>query len=457
MIDPRVNAATPATSWWNVPSASVDSATAEAPARAPSASRVAFVGLILLAFVAFLAPQTVFPVLAAARPGFLVATLAIGAAIAARAGTDRSIFAVNRGVVLAGALLGWALITIPLSIWPGGSWEVLTDSFAKAVAIFWLVAAIVDGRERLRHLIGWLSVFSVVPALVTMRHYAAGQFVSGRVVTYDGALTGNPNDLALLLTVMLPLTCALAMTARTRWHRVAFMAIAAAQVGATVVTFSRGGFLGLVAVLAVLCAKAVRRQRLGPGTLAAAVAVVLVGALLIPGRYLEHVRTITDIDADETGSAQERWNDLWIGAGLVLSSPFIGTGIGTDVLALNDVRGARWINLHNVYLRYGIELGMTGLAVFVTLMMLCLRTVRHVQSSAGSSPGSQELARLAEGIEASLVAFAVGGFFSSLSYHFPFYIVAGLAMAAGAIHEAAVPRAAAAVPETKGVVWWLPR
>jgi probable O-glycosylation ligase (exosortase A-associated) len=455
MIDPPVNTVTPTTSWWNVPGGSVDSATAGVAPRAPSASRVAFVGLILLAFVAIVAPQRAFPLLAVARPALLVATLAIAAAIAARAGTDLPVFAVNRGVILAGGLLAWAVITIPLSLWPGGSWDVVTDSFAKAVASFWLVVAIVDSRARLRQLIGWLSVFSVVPAMVTVSHYAAGHFASGRVVTYEGALTQNPNDLALLLTVMLPLTSALALTARTWWHRAAFVAIAGAQVVTAILTFSRGGFLALVALLAILCARALTRQRLGAAVLA--VAAVVVGALLVPGRYVDHVGTITNIDADETGSAQERWNDLRVAARLVLTSPFIGTGIGTDILALNDARGARWINIHNVYLRYGVELGLTGLALFLALMILCLRTVRRVQSCAGPSPASQQLASLAEGIEASLVAFAVGGFFSSLSYHFPFYIVAGLAMAAGAIHAAGVRPPAAAEPEAKGDVWWLPR
>ena len=451
MIEHPVNAVTPTTSWWTLASDSVDPATTGAAPDAAPASRVAFLALILLTFVAIVAPQKTLPLLAVARPALLVATLAIAAAIAARAGTDLPVFAVSRGVILAAALLGWAVITLPLSMWPGGSWDVLSDSFAKAVASLWLVAVIVDSRVRLRQLIGWLSVFSVVPAIATVRNYAAGHFTSGRVVTHDGGLTGNPNDLALLLTVMLPLTFTLAMTART-WHRAALLAIAGAQVVATILTFSRGGFLALVALLAILWLKVVTRQPLGAAALA--VAVVVVGGLLLPGQYVDHIGTITNIAADATGSAQERWNDMWVAMRLVLGSPFIGTGIGTDILALNDARGARWINIHNVYLRYGVELGLTGLALFLALMTVCLRTVRRVQAS---GTASEPLASLARGIEASLVAFAIGGFFSPLSYHFPFYIVAGLATAAGAIHDAGVRPPPAAGPGTKGVAWWLPR
>ena len=48
------------------------------------------------------------------------------------------------------ALLVWAVLTIPFSYWPGGSVALLTDQYLKAVVFFWLIAAIVTTRERLR-------------------------------------------------------------------------------------------------------------------------------------------------------------------------------------------------------------------------------------------------------------------------------------------------------------------
>jgi O-antigen ligase len=189
---------------------------------------------------------------------------------------------------------------------------------------------------------------------------------------------------------------------------------------------------------------------------AAIVVAVLASAWLVPGRYVQHIGTITDIAADETGSAQERWNDLKLAARLMLASPVFGTGIGTDVLALNAARGPRWINVHNVYLRHGVELGVPGLALFIAMMAVSVIAARRVQRPRASGLDC-DLARLGEGIEASLVAFAVAGFFSPLAYHLPFYLVGGLAMAAESIHAvesggpSPLPAAAAAADP---VEWW---
>jgi probable O-glycosylation ligase (exosortase A-associated) len=446
-----VSTPTPTAEWWGRGQSSPAVASMAATGRA---ERIAFGGLALLTLIVIVAPQRLFPPLATARPALLAALVAIGAALVRRAGARLPMLVINRGVLLACALLGWAVLTVPFSLWPGGSVETITDTYAKVVAVFWLIGATVDSRERLRQFIAWISILSVVPALATLRHYASGSFAHDRVVTYEAALTGNPNDLAMFLVIVMPLTLALAVTAATARSRAGFSLIVVAQVTAAVLTFSRGGFLALAAVVVVVFVKSVASRR-GASALAVVV-LVLAGAWLVPGRYVDHLGTIADISADQTGSAQERWDELKLAARLMLASPVLGTGIGTDVLALNAARGPRWINVHNVYLRHGVELGVPGLALFVALMAVSFVAARGVQRPGPSGP-DRELGRLGEGVETSLIAFAVAGFFSPLAYHLPFYVVGGLAMAAETVHgsesraPSPMPTAAAAAEE---VEWW---
>jgi hypothetical protein len=88
-----------------------------------------------------------------------------------------------------------------------------------------------------------------------------------------------------------------------------------------------------------------------------------------------------------------------------------------------------------VYLEYGVELGLPGLALFVALIVFSIRSVRFAQQRAGGVPALAELRYLAEGIQISLFAFVVAGMFHPGGYQFGFYYFAGLAAATRAIAE----------------------
>ena len=64
--------------------------------------------------------------------------------------------------------------------------------------------------------------------------------------------------------------------------------------------------------------------------------------------------------------------------------------------------------------------------------MASVRAARRAQRGP-STAGDSELAHLAEGIEVALLAFAVSALFYPVAYHFYFYLIAGLAAAAGPI------------------------
>ncbi len=104
------------------------------------------------------------------------------------------------------------------------------------------------------------------------------------------------------------------------------------------------------------------------------------------------------------------------------------------------------MEVHNVYLEYAADLGLPGLALFLLLMLTCLRRVRAIRRDA-SSPELRELSVLAEGVELALLGFVVAGFFYPVAYQAFFYYPAGLAVAAGVLHDRAV---AARAPAPEG-------
>ena len=171
----------------------------------------------------------------------------------------------------------------------------------------------------------------------------------------------------------------------------------------------------------------------------AALVIALVCIPLLPSGYWDRLSTITNKDSDTTGSAQERWRDMVAAANLVIQNPIVGVGVGMNIRALNEERGPYWLAVHNVYLEYAVELGIPGLVLFLMLLAGCMKSTMSVQQRSAGVPALRELFCLAEGIHTSLIAFAVAAVFHPVAYHFYFYYMAGLAIAAKAVYETVKP------------------
>ncbi|MGH8370234.1 MAG: O-antigen ligase family protein, partial [Gammaproteobacteria bacterium] len=143
------------------------------------------------------------------------------------------------------------------------------------------------------------------------------------------------------------------------------------------------------------------------------------------------------IQADRTGSAQQRWSSSVAAVEYIVSHPLTGAGIGMNILALNRIRGAAWVEVHDVYLVYAMELGIPGLIMFLLLLRGAFKNAHRAKVLSANDPESADFHYLAEGIGVSLLAFAVAAFFYPDAYQFYFYYFAGLAAAAK--HIATIP------------------
>lgn len=415
--------------WWRPEPVLDVPAVERAPARSAS-GRLAFAALSLFIVVLVLTPQDFIAALVPLRLARLAALSALAAHLLHRMSRGRPAGPVPRPLLLIGLLVAWAVFTVPFSLWPNGSVEVLTEPFLKAVLVCWLLAGVLTTVARLRAMV-WLLCLTTVPlALTALANYARGDL--DRIAGYGRGLAGNPNDLALFLALMVPLSGALAAITRGPRRAVALAVIVFAVAG-TVATYSRGGFITLAVAVVLGLIVCLRRH-----VVATAVASLLVAASVValtPGTYLNRLSTITDINADPTGSSQERWRDMRVAAAYVVEHPVIGAGIGMDILALNALRGPTWRTVHNSYLNYGVDLGLPGLGLFVLLIGSALATAWRVERRRPTTEEFAGLPALAGGIRIALLAFAVGALFYPVAYHFFFYMLAGLAVAAGRLSQ----------------------
>lgn len=422
----------PALEWWRpAPSPVPRGSTGPVARPETKAGRHGYYALLMFTVVLIAAPQEFFPPLQPLRLGLIAAIVAmIAYVVNVAAGRARAPVA-GREVRIVLALVAWAIVMVPLSYWPNGSITVLTELYLKAVAVFILLAGAIDSRRRLVGIVWTLALCALPIAVTALWHYQAGVYLPnapGRIAGYGtSGLAGNPNDLALLLNLILPFLVVLVATTASWWGRALALGITVLAVGAVMVTFSRSGFITLAVIGLLYLWQAARRGRAG---LAAMVVMGALAALLLaPAGYGDRLSTVGNIETDRTGSAQNRWRDMVVATGFVIEHPIIGAGVGMDYLALNDRRGALWLSVHNAYLNYAVDLGLPGLALFLGLFVGCVRAASRIERARRAGGAHDVLGRLAGAARISLLAFAAAAFFYPVAYNAYFYYIAGLALA----------------------------
>jgi O-antigen ligase len=414
--------------WWR-PQAAYAGPLTESPAD-PRQAALPFWSVMAFTAVLLFSPQAYFPVLAPLRPALLIILIGLVAYVSDRWARGLPIFTWSRELGLITGLGLLAAVTVPFALWPGGSLAALFD-FGKTVAIFLLLSHVVTTMTRLR-LAAWLLTWMAIGlGLFALYNFLTGMMIDqganqDRLIGNEGGLTKNPNDMALMVNLLLPLTVGLLLASRELWQRAMLSAAVGIEAMTVVLTHSRAGSLTLgVIVLAYLWKLRGRRERsfIYAGLLAAVLALPL-----LPSSYFERISTIANVEADRTRSAQERMSDMIIAGKTILANPVVGSGMGMNMLVMREARGG-WLGVHNVYLELALDLGVIGLGIFLVLLWSCIRGVSAIQQES-TSP---DLVFFAQGLQISLIAYATEAMFHPMSYQYYFYYIAGLAIAARTI------------------------
>jgi O-antigen ligase len=393
-------------------------------------SPVPFWSLMTFTGVLILAPQAYVPALASLRPALLVIAVCLVSYLLDAWARRKPVVRWNRPFVLIAMLVAWAVMTVPLSLWPGGSVAVLLDQYLKTVLIFWLLSQVLNTPARGRRAAWILTWMAIGLALMVFYNYATGAMAGPglnqeRVRGNEGGLTKNPNDLALMINLIVPVTVGLLLANNDPLKRKVLLLALGMEIATVVLSYSRGGAVTLGLIVLFYLWKLRRRPE--RTWLYGLIVAGLLAVPLAPSSYFERLSTITDVQADRTGSAQERWADMVVAVKTILANPVIGAGIGMNTLAMKEARGG-WLPVHNVYLEHALDLGFPGLLLFLLLFAACLKA-SIVAQRGFEREGRTDMRLLAEGLQISLLAYATAAMFHPVSYHPYFYYMAGFAVA----------------------------
>jgi O-antigen ligase len=292
------------------------------------------------------------------------------------------------------------------------------------MAGFVVALNVLDTRKRIRTAVAVIVLCSLFPAVGSISNYLHGEnLVEGTRAAWIGSYA-NPNFVAYHMVVSTPLALALRETSPRhslqRWMWLAIIGVLAIAVFAT---GSRGGFLGLAAVVLLWFARGLVRGRIAIGVGAALAAAVF----LTPTSPLSREDTHENLSGQVDASAQGRIDAFRTAVNMVEDNPIIGVGAGAFVVAYDkyapgDAGPAR--AAHNSFALVAAELGIPALIIFVCAIAAAILSLGRAARAA-----PRRAATMARGVQAALFGFCVCSMVGGYAFSWPLYFCAGIAAA----------------------------
>ncbi|MGH9548729.1 MAG: putative O-glycosylation ligase, exosortase A system-associated, partial [Terriglobales bacterium] len=313
-------------------------------------------------------------------------------------------------VILLLLVLWMTITTVFFSLFPDLAWP-KWEKVMKIQVFILLTLIVMQSEERIRSLVlvATLSIayFGIKGGLYTIAHGGGGM-----VLGPDGGFISGNTEIALALTVTLPLMRWLQLQTERVWLKhastVAMVLIAISVLGSQ----SRGGFLALAAMATFLWVKSRKKIVLG------AVLVALAAALFsfMPDTWHQKMDTIETYQQDR--SAMGRIGAWRFATNLALDRPIGGGGFDTFEQKAYDryAPDERSLDPHSIWFQVLAEHGFVGLGLFVLLWALSWRTGTRVIRMCRNRPDLTWARDLAAMIQAALVGFWAGGSFLGLAY-----------------------------------------
>ena len=415
----------------------------------------AHVGVLLWIWVALLSPNELLTGFLSGVPfNKIVALSTVCLMFASREKKDAYL---DTALVLLLMLGMSATISWYTALAPSDEGNDLYQKLIKEIVLVFIITAVMTTRHRI-HLVvltivlslGFLAVKEGLISILT----AGGHKILG-----SGSI-GDNNSLATALLMIIPLMFYLARYSAVRAVRIGLLGAAGLGVVTVIMTFSRGGFVGLM----LLGGFIVKNSRNKLASLAAiAVACVLI-YVLAPDAWFERLSTIKDADND--GSFMGRVVAWKMSLLIALDHPLFGGGPHAvqhlsvwntykPLLPSVDFVTTPPADVfphaaHSIYFEILGDLGFVGLFLFLSVIGMSLWNCHWIMRESRDRPEltwARDLARLSQ---VSLVIYLVTGAALSMGYFELVYVfVAVLSRCRRIVSQAVVTRAVS----TDAAVW----
>jgi O-antigen ligase len=342
------------------------------------------------------------------------------------------------------AMLGFTIcfgISVPFSIWRGGSLPIFRDqwllfSFCAFLATGGLTLTYEQTRKAINVLAWALLAFAIIANVF-------GTMDTGRLFLEQGKFA-NPNEMAQVLLIGIPLWLAKMGETKAPFQK----AFAAGVMLLMLMTVFRTGSRGAMVAFAVLMLFVfVRAPIMGKAQLVLG-GIFLLGLVLLtmPGSLISRYKTMAseDVEDDEmdegmrssaVSSSQSRKQLLKTSIKFTLAHPLFGVGpmmfaVADDAYAqsLGKKKGS-WLGTHNSYTQVSSELGIPAFCFYVAIIFMATKWPYQLYCRTRGDPRTEDIGSIALGLHYAMVVYAVTVLFEHIAYAVMLPVFAGMVAA----------------------------
>ncbi len=304
--------------------------------------------------------------------------------------------------------------------------------FFKMFVLFFLITSSIRNEKDLMQVFLVLVIVNAFSALYHYYYYKTGSWQSIYVLPKLGSL--NRNGFALVLASMIPMSYSLSRMSDKKSLKILFIIYTIVFMMGTILTYSRSGFLCMVA--GILAFIALDKNKLRN------IFVILVIALAMSSRisdkYINRLETIQNYEEDNSAMGRVAVNKAAIN--MIRTHPVLGVGAGnfnSEFIEYVPYELLQWVSPgkspHNVFLQVGSETGIIGLSIFSVFIIWCFIDLIKLRLKFMKHSPPIVSFQIVNSLLAGFFAYMVGQQFGQGGYYGYIYVFAPLITVAGKV------------------------
>lgn len=363
--------------------------------------------------------------------------IALTTSVAWLVSRERKILPIGATPILIALFALWICVTTYCAIDSDFSYP-LWERTEKSLVLVFFVMLMANTKTRL-HALVWVIVISLG------YHAVKG---AGFVLFGSGGLVFGPEDsmiydnnaLSVALVTILPFIVYLIRNSKQLALKIGCGLLGFAIIVTVVGTFSRGGFLALVAMATLLAL----RSRAKIAVIVVGIVAALVLTQVVPDAWRERMNTIWAASSDT--SVQGRFQAWGVAWNVATARPLLGGGFrfGEQQPVWDRYSGLSesvpYHAAHNIYFEVLGEHGFIGLAIYLLIMLSALRNTQIAARLSRNRRDGMTVLELANALQLSILCLAIAGNSLSIAYYDAYLTIFGMTFALRSLVESvAVP------------------
>jgi len=320
---------------------------------------------------------------------------------------------------------------------------------SRLILMALVTALLVDNAQKLRIYIFAIAIFTGGLGA----YYGIFGLLAGSTSIGGPGRIGDNNGFAVWLNTALPFIYYGGLQLKNRSWRYIAKGFFGGTILAVVLTFSRGGFIALVVVLALILLNIRKKVILFFLIMVASVSILFLASPGYSpsedtsfmgekrskekgtidetlGKWRQRIETLRE-PTDRIASANSRIHFWKTAIDMANDNPLLGVGFGryrSEYNCYDTLHGKFGPRraVHNTLLKILAETGYTGFAVFTILILACLSTISRAKRRMRKCEDAglkREFSNYTTMLRISVIAYFLGGFFVNALNHETFWVI----------------------------------